>query len=294
MIKTHFDLSCLGTCNIDFISRVPFFAKSEEEVNVEKLHISLGGSAFNFASLVSHLGIKTAIMARVGKDYFAELFRAELNQLNIDISRLMAVDGNTGKAFITINKSAEKSLYSYTGVNADFKLEKGDIGLIKNSDILHVTGMYWEVAEEASKHSKKLSFNPGPVMSSFGLEKLKNTLKRTEILFLNQKEVSLLTGMNWEDGSSFLVDLGIPMVVVTNGMEGARLFTEEKVIFIPAMKVNAVDTTGAGDNFAAGFITSFINGEEPEDCLKFANHIASLGVQKMGGAVSGKIDFINP
>jgi len=290
-MSTPFDLSCLGTCNIDFVSRVPFFAQAEEEVNIEKMHICLGGSAFNFTSRVSSLGIKTAIMARVGEDCFGELFTTELNQLNVDTSQLLSVDAKTGLTFINIDDEAEKSLYSFTGANADFKLEKEDIKLIKNSNLLHITGMYLEVVEEASKHTEKLSFNPGPVTSSFGMEKLKNTLKRTQILFLNQKEVTLLTGMGWEEGSSFLVDLGIPMVVVTSGREGARLFTQKEVIFSPAKKVHTMDTTGAGDNFAAGFITSYIKGEEPEDCLKFANHIASLCVQKMGGSASGKIDL---
>lgn len=284
-------MACLGTCNIDFISQVPLFAYSEEEVNVEKLHIRLGGSAFNFASRISSLGIKTGIMARIGKDYFGELFKKEFKRLNIDSSRLVAIDDNTGMAFIAVNESAEKSVYSSIGANANFKLEKGDIELIKTSDMLHLTGMYWEVAEEASKHTEKLSFNPGPIMSSFGLKKLRNTLKRTEILFLNQKEVSLLTGLNWEDGSFSLVDFGIPIVVVTNGAGGARLFAEGESIFSPANNVHAVDTTGAGDNFAAGFIKSYIEGEEHEHCLKHANHIASLCVQKIGGAVTGKIDF---
>jgi ribokinase len=291
MNHTPTDLTCLGTCNIDFISQVPHFAYSEEEVNVEKLHISLGGSAFNFASRISSLNVKTGILARVGKDYFGELFSGQLKALNIDCSRLVAIEDTTGMAYITITTSAEKSIYSFTGANASFKLEKGDIEFIKNSKMLHLTGMYWEVAEEASKHAEKLSFNPGPIMSSFGVEKLKNILKRTEILFLNQKEVSLLTGMEWEDGSFTLLDLGIPMVVVTNGAEGAKLFTEEGVIYSPAKKVRVVDTTGAGDNFAAGFIKSYIEGERHKDCLKNANKIASLCVQKMGGSVTGKIDF---
>ncbi len=293
MNNTQVDLACLGTCNIDFISQVPLFASSEEEVNVEKLHISLGGSAFNFAARISSFGIKTGILARVGEDYFGELFLSKLKTMKIDISRLLAIDDNTGMAFIAVNGLAEKSIYSSSGANASFKLEEGDIEFINNSKMLVLTGMYWEVAEEASKHAKKLSFNPGPVMSSFGIKKLRNTLSRTEILFLNQKEVSLLTGMNCEEGSLSLVDLGIPIVVVTNGAEGARLFSEEGVMFSPANKVHAVDTTGAGDNFAAGFIKFYIEGESHEDCLKHANHIASLCVQKIGGTFTGNLDF-NP
>lgn len=293
MNNTQVDLACLGTCNIDFISQVPLFASSEEEVNVKKLHIMMGGSAFNFTTRISSFGIKTGILARVGKDYFGKLFLSKLKPLKIDISRLLVMDDNTGMAFIAVNDLAEKSIYSSSGANASFKLEKGDIEFINNSKMLHLTGMYWEVADEASKHAEKLSFNPGPVMSSLGINKLRNTLRRTEILFLNQKEVSLLTGMNWEEGSLSLLDLGIPMVVVTNGAEGATLFTEEGAMFSPAKKVRAVDTTGAGDNFAAGFIKFYIEGKRHEDCLKHANHIASICVQKIGGSFTGKLDF-NP
>ncbi len=74
MNHTPTDLTCLGTCNIDFISQVPQFAYSEQEVNVEKLHISLGGSAFNFASRISSLSIKTSMLARVGKDFLVNYF----------------------------------------------------------------------------------------------------------------------------------------------------------------------------------------------------------------------------
>ena len=133
MNHTPTDLTCLGTCNIDFISQVPQFAYSEQEVNVEKLHISLGGSAFNFASRISSLSIKTSMLARVGKDFFGELFLNQLKALNIDCSRIMAIEGNTGMAFITITKGAEKSIYSYSGANACFELEKSDIEFIKNS-----------------------------------------------------------------------------------------------------------------------------------------------------------------
>ena len=63
---------------------------------------------------------------------------------------------------------------------------------IKNSEILHITGMYIEVVEEASKHANLLSFNPGTLLSSYGMESLEKILKRTHILFLNKKEVTLL------------------------------------------------------------------------------------------------------
>jgi sugar/nucleoside kinase (ribokinase family) len=290
MKQANLDVCCLGTCNIDFISRVPYFAHDAEEINVEKLSVCLGGSALNFASRISSLGHKTGILTRVGNDYFGEQIINEIHQL-LDTSRVLAVEGKTGMAFIAIDHNAEKSVYSYIGVNSKFKFEKEDIELIKNSNLLHLTGMYWEVAVEASKYFKSLSFNPGPALSSMGMGKIKNVLKKTRILFLNQIEVSLLTDLGWEEGSSHLVDMGVPMVVVTNGSEGARLFTEDGTIFSPAKKVNAIDTTGAGDNFAAGFVAAFLKDKNLENCLDYANYIASLCVQKMGGSVITTDDF---
>ncbi len=285
MSQTKVDVACLGTFNIDFISQVSNFAHAEDEINIEKLHTSMGGSALNFASRISSLKIKTGVMGNLGKDYFGKLILNGLNQAGIDNSRINIIDDNTGMSFIAINESGEKSVYSYIGANASFKLDKDDVKFIRNSKLLHVTGMYWEVVEEAAKHSKLLSFNPGPVMSAYGLETLENIINKTQILFLNQKEVSILTGMKWEEGSNLLVDMGVPEVIVTNGAEGARLFTQDETIFTPAEKVNAVDTTGAGDNFAAGFVTSFLNGEKRVECLNFANHIAALCVQKKGGSI---------
>lgn len=280
------DVSCLGTCNIDFISRVPFFAQAEDEVDVKKLYICLGGSALNFASRISSLGFKTGIMARVGEDYYGMLIGQELRQMGIDTRRLLSLDDDTGMAFVAIDEEGEKSVYSYIGANAHFKLEKEDKDYIKNSNHLHLTGMYSEVAEEASKYANQLSFNPGTPLSAMGIEKLENIIKRTKILFLNQNEVSLLTKMKGEDGISLLLEMGVLMVVVTSAGEGARLFTEEGMIFSPAKEVCAVDTTGAGDNFAAGFIASFMKGNELKECLDLASHTASLCVGKIGGTTS--------
>ncbi|NYB51903.1 MAG: carbohydrate kinase family protein [Methanobacteriaceae archaeon] len=284
MESIKLDVSCLGTCNIDFISKVPYFASSDEEINVEKLFFSLGGSALNFASRISSLGFKTGILSRVGKDYYGELVRTELEH-HLEICNVIPIEGNTGMAFIAIDDTGRKSVYSYIGVNSRFKLEKEDINLIKHSNLLHVTGMYWEVAEKASRYSNRLSFNPGPALCSIGIDKLKKTIKKTEILFLNHKEVYILTRMNEEDGISYLVELGVPVIVVTRGSEGARLFTEDETIFSPSIKVNAVDTTGAGDNFAAGFVAAYLKNEKLKYCLDYANQVASSCVQQVGGSL---------
>ncbi len=276
------DVLGLGTCNTDFLMNVERFSGADDEVDIRNLSTLIGGSAANFAVGVSRYGLKTGIMARIGNDIFGKHIRSELEKEGINTERLVSIDGKTGMAFIAIEPDGERSIYTFMGSNSKFNLEREDITLIKHSEILHITGMYIEVVEEASKHAKLLSFNPGNLLSSYGLDALDKILKRTHILFLNKKEVTLLTGRNYEEGAKLIVDNGVPLVVVTMGKEGSKVYTENNQIHYPTKELNAIDTTGAGDSFAAGFITAFFKKNELKDCLKLGNQSASSCITKLG------------
>jgi len=272
----------LGACNIDFIKKVPRFVEPDDEVDINELYQSIGGSASNFTVGLSRLGIKTGIIARIGDDYFGRLAKKEFKKEGVDTERLCTTAEKTGMTFIAVEPKGERSMYTYIGANKKFKLHKKDLNYIKNSNILHITQMYKKVVSEASKHSNFLSFNPGPILSSFKTKKLQKIIKRTNILFLNQKEVNILTGMDIEEGASLLIELGAEMVIVTCGKNGAQLYNQNTTIQSPAKKVEVHDTTGAGDSFAAGFIAAYFRGKELFECLNFANVVASHSVQKFG------------
>jgi ribokinase len=278
------DVLALGTCNIDFLMNVPRFAVADDEVDTEKLNVTLGGSAANFALKTSHLGLKTGIMARIGKDNFGNYLSSSFKENNVNTERLIPIDEKTGMAFIAVDHLGERSIYTYMGANSKFELLKPDIQLIKNSEILHLTGMYIEVVEEASKHANILSFNPGALLSSFGMKEMENILARTDILFLNEKEVSLLTGENCSTGAKLLVDVGVKMVVVTLGKAGSKLFTRDQEMHQSSNIVKPIDTTGAGDSFAAGFIHGFLRNKDLPNCLKEGNSSALDCLTKFGSS----------
>jgi sugar/nucleoside kinase (ribokinase family) len=282
------DVLGLGTCNADFLMNVTRFSGADDEVDVEKLRVSLGGSAANFVVGVSRLGLNSGIMARIGNDHYGRYICSEFRRENINTERLVSIDEKTGMAFIAVEPKGERSIYTFMGANSKFKLVKEDIQRIKSSEILHITGMYIEVVEEASKHANILSLNPGTLLSSYGIEVLEKILKRTQILFLNKKEVSLLTGRGCDDGADLLVETGVPLVVVTMGKEGSKVYTQEGQIYIPRSEVNAIDTTGAGDSFAAGFITAFFNKKDLTECLKQGTTSASNCVTKFGALRSSE------
>ncbi len=282
MKNPKLDVLGLGTCNTDFLMNVERFSGADDEVDIRNLSTLIGGSAANFAVGVSRYGLKTGIMARIGNDFFGRHIRSELEKEGINTERLVSIDEKTGMAFIAVEPDGERSIYTFMGSNSKFKLEREDISLIKHSEILHITGMYIEVVEEASKHAKLLSFNPGNLLASYGLDALDKILKRTHILFLNKKEVTLLTGRNYEEGAKLIVDNGVPLVVVTMGKEGSKVYTKNNHIHYPTNELKAIDTTGAGDSFAAGFITAFFKKNELKDCLKLGNQSASSCITKVG------------
>ncbi len=284
------DVAALGACNIDFIMKVPRFSEADDEVDVEKLKVSLGGSASNFAVGISRAGVDVGIMGRIGYDNFGELAFDKFQKEGVRTERLIRIPESTGLAFISVDKRGERSIYASMGANAKFKLEKGDLEYIKGSKILHVTGMYLEIVEEACKHANIFSLNPGTVLSSYGLDSLHKIIKRSDIIFLNKKEVTLLTGESFKDGAKILVDMGVPMVVVTCGGNGADLYTKQGVLHSSTSRIDAVDTTGAGDSFAAGFIASYLKDLEMEKCLEMGNMLASYCVSKMGAINVPKID----
>lgn len=287
------DVVGLGTCNIDFINKVPRLVGTDDEVNVEKLVLSVGGSASNFTVGLSRLNINTGIIARIGKDYFGQLCAKKLVDEGVDTQRLLSIDEPTGMVFIAVDPPGERSMYSFMGANARFKLLKEDIEYIKSSKVLHVTGMYREVFEEASKYAGFLSLNPGTLLSTYGIDELHKSIKRADVIFLNKKEVGILTGEDINNGVQAILDTGAKMVVVTCGKDGANLYTRGETIHSHVKKTTALDTTGAGDSFAAGFIAAYLKNKKLEECLDFANTVASSCVGKIGAMNVSKACHMN-
>ncbi|WP_414469430.1 carbohydrate kinase family protein [Methanobacterium sp. ACI-7] len=276
------DVVGLGACNVDFLQKIPRFAVPDDEVEIKELLLSVGGSASNFTVGLSRLNVNTGIIARVGNDYFGKVAKGQFKNEGVDTKRLLKTELQTGMVFIAIEPQGERSMYTFIGANKKFKLQEEDIKYIKHSKILHVTQMYKDVVEQASKHANILSFNPGAILSSFGIQELSKIIEKTDILFLNKKEMNILTHKSIDEGAHLLLDMGAQMVIVTCSENGANLYTQKGTIHSPGLKINAIDTTGAGDSFAAGFIAAYSKGKGLKECLDYANIVASCCVQKLG------------
>jgi ribokinase len=271
---------------MDFILKVPEMVELDGEMYIEDIHLSPGGSALNFAVNLSEQGINTGVMGRIGNDEYADIILNQLADKNVDISRLIKIDYQTGLAFINVDKTGRRSIYSFMGANENFKLTPEDIDYIKSAKMFHLTGMYWEVVLDVVKHTNRLSFSPGALLSTYGIAMLEPVLKKTELLFLNERELQILTGKNTvneiEEIYRLLMDTGVSNLVVTKGDKGASFYSEKEQVSVSAKKVKVLDTTGAGDAFAAGFLSKWFFNKSVEECLEFGNKLASDSIQILG------------
>ncbi len=268
---------------MDFILKVPHFVELDGEMYIEEVKKIPGGSALNFAIKTSLNGLNSGIIAKIGNDYHGEIILDELSKKNIETSRIEKIDNSTGMAFISVDGTGKRSIYSFMGANEELNLSKDDFEYINSAAITHLSGTYWEVAYAAAKHSNTLSFAPGALLSTFGLDKLEPVLANTDILFLNEKEVKILTGLELNKGVDILIENDIPLVVITLGDKGSILYSQKEIIKCPAKPIPVLDTTGAGDAFAAGFISQWLKKQSLNSCLKFATSSAADCIGKLGG-----------
>ena len=135
----------------------------------------------------------------------------------------------------------------------------------------------------AEKKGVKVILNPAPV------QKISDTvLSKIDIITPNEVEAEILTGIpvtdeeNAKKAADWFMDKGVKSVIITLGGRGAYVASEEQRKLIPAFKVNAIDTTGAGDAFNGGLVTALAEGKDLFEASRFANALAALSVQKIG------------
>lgn len=284
------DLISIGALNIDLIARVSRFPVADEEVAVQDLEISHGGSAANVAVGVSRLGYSSGFVGMVGSDQFGEMLIEDLKREGVDVSHLIRTEGNSGLVFAVINPAGERILYSSTGVSSKFDRSLMPVDYIKGARFLHLTSIIGEKAIDtlefassvACDNNIKVILDPGSMLAEKGCKALSGILGNCYLITPSQIEANMLTGLQGEDAGRRLLEYGPKAVIITGGAEGCLLITKDLTRDVPALRSKAVDTTGAGDSFAAGLISAFLENKGLEEATEFATLVASISVTRRG------------
>jgi len=288
----------LGALNIDHIYKVERLLDDGETV-IEEAESFPGGSATNTIYGLAKLGVSTGFSGVVGDDDEGKILLHDFQQVGVESSPIRVKhEAKTGSVLCLSDRRGRRSLYVLPGANSLLTIDDLDLTYINQAGMLHLSSFaddrQFKVLLELIDRldlSVKLSFAPGALYAIKGLKALAPILSRTYLLFINQKEIRQLTGEDVTAGAESCLRQGCQKVVVTLG-KGSRLGkaaavgyirdAENEYIIESKPGHRRVDTTGAGDAFAAGFLYGLVKGKGLRECGLLGDIVAQFSISKMG------------
>lgn len=299
-----FSVTALGELLIDFTD-------AGISANGQKLfERNPGGAPANVLVALKKLGHDVAFIGKVGNDMHGQFLRETLEANGIDCTGLISdPDFFTTLAFVALDDQGDRSFSFARKPGADTQLKPEDLPLdvIKDSKVFHVGSLSLtdEPARSATIAALDAAKEAGCVMSydpnyrdslwpnaEAAAEQMRSIVKYMDLIKISAEECPLMTDLDDpQAASAALLDQGASVVVVTLDADGAFVSTKDGSLMVPSFRVEAVDTTGAGDSFWGGFLTAFVeSGLKPEQVsidraasfARFGNAVASLCVRNRG------------
>ncbi|MCR4368453.1 MAG: carbohydrate kinase family protein [archaeon] len=287
----------VGDLNVDIFTHADAYPAVGEEQNTPQITYSIGGNAANFAVAASKLGMDVYLVSAIGNDVFTQFLLNELKSAHVK-PLLKKSRGANGISNIFVKKSGQRSIISCKGCLLELdaknigrvllpKISKGDFVFF--GGYFHLPPLhkgFSELLSRLRKKGAKIFFDTA--FDEYGKWEIKKFAKKIDVLFLNDKELGMVTKTkSLESGVQKLFSFGAKKIVVKRGSEGAAFFSTSHSIKVPAQKVKAVNTTGAGDAFNAGYVFGEARGFLEEKCLRSGVFVASRRIgQDVGIDVS--------
>lgn len=300
---TNRKILVIGSCNTDMSVQADKLPCPGETVLGSTFHMGAGGKGANQAVAARLLGGDVTFVCKVGRDLFGEKSLDGYKACGIDISHVMFSDKPSGVALITVDSHAENSIVVASGANNDITPDDMDTiaGTIRSASLLL---MQLEIPLSAVERAAAIAHEAGVpvVLNPAPAAKLPESLfSCVDLIIPNETEAAAITGMRVADEDSAvraatsLKSKGIDNVIITLGSKGS-LVCNSKISHVPAMRVNAVDTTAAGDTFCGAVCVALSEGRSLEEAVHFATAAAALSVQRFGAQDSvptrGEVDEI--
>jgi len=261
-----FGLTVLGSINLDLICHVKTLPKAGETVTGGRYSALPGGKGANVAVAAKRLGAETEIMAAVGEDDYAEQALVNLAAEGVYLDAVRRVDAHTGLAFITVSEDGENQIAVASGANAAYA--PADVPKLCSDVLITQFEIPVAVIESALEgYEGFVAVNASPVRDDVA-----DVLARADLIIVNEGEAA-----------HYDLSERAGLIAVTLGSKGAELRKGGKVIAAATPpKVEVVDTTGAGDAFAAALTVALAEGQSEADALEFACTVGALTTTRLG------------
>ena len=288
------NICVIGSLNMDLVVNVDTMPKPGQTIIGSNFKEVPGGKGANQAVAMARLNGNVSMIGKGGEDGFGQTLINSLKNDKVDTTYIQTSKGATGVALITVDKNAQNSIVVSPGANFEVKEDDIDnnIEAIKNSDIvvlqletpLNTIKYALNKAKELNKYT---ILNPAPAV------KLDDEIiKNVDLLTPNETELEIISGVSIETeediqkAAQIMIVKGVKELIVTLGSKGSLYINKEKSMFKKAYKVEAVDTTAAGDSYTGALAVALSQDKNIEDAMDFASKVGALSVLKEGAQSS--------
>jgi len=281
---------------MDLVVKSPRIPAVGETILGEDFIMTPGGKGANQAVAAAKLGAEVYFIAKLGDDIFAEQSLKNFKKEDVNTKYVIQTDeAPSGVALITVDNAGNNVIVVAPGANQmlspeDVKRAESDIAssgaLVAQLEVPLETVEF--AAQLANESGVLFILDPAPA------QKLSpELLKMVDVLTPNETEAQILTGIevtsnrdSARTAAKKLLEYGVKSVILTMGANGFLLANDDRMEFVPAVKVDAVDATAAGDAFTGSLAVGLAQGKTLPDAALFANYVAALSVTKMGAQSS--------
>ena len=256
-----------------------------------------GGSGANTIVGLASLGVATCYIGKVSDDQLGNKFRIDLNNMNVNYdTNFLENQGSaeTGRCIVFVTPDGERSMNTYLGVTEFLEATDIDPMKISQTEWLYLEGYRFDgqkselafakAIDTAKSYGGRIALTlSDPFCIERNMQAFKNLISNgLDLLFCNELELKLLCNTKNLEIAAQYISKSVPLLACTLGEEGVLVCDRGNITLVPAEKVEPVDTTGAGDLFAAGFLYGLIHKQDPEICGKMGNLAASEIISHLG------------
>ena len=289
-------IGVVGSSNVDLVTYVDRMPVWGETIAAPRFEMSHGGKGANQAVAAAKLGAAVVMVSKVGDDMLGDGVLQNFERTGVDARHVERVAGqSTGTATILVDRSGDNCILIVKGANGDLTPEDveraGDD--LKTCDLIltqlevPLETVYATLAF-GKRHGVKTALNPAPAIRDLDIERA----REASFLMPNETELAILTGLPVESEAEVaaaahsLVAQGVEAIIVTLGARGSLLATAKGARRIAPVKVEAIDTTGAGDAFIGSFARYLAAGLSLDAALAEATRYAANSVTRRGAQKS--------
>ncbi|WP_254862057.1 carbohydrate kinase family protein [Halovivax gelatinilyticus] len=268
-----------GHVNWDVTLRVDRLPEPDGEASIRDEYASCGGSGANVAASLSRLGEDVALYGSVGDDEYGDRAASSLESAGVDCTGVLTVsDAETARKYLLVDDDGAVSIVGDDGANEALSPADVDRRAVRRADHVHLTSQRPETAaafaSAAAVSDTSVSFDPGRRLAHRSYDE---TISHADVLFLTGREAELL---GQRGDQAVALDGGI--TVLTDGGDGAAVYGPDGTVRHEGFDVTPVDTAGAGDAFAAGFLSKWRRDADVSETLRFANACGAIAATTTG------------